>query len=163
MNSDKEQEFLSYAKKLGERRRHLLKAFLATDVTLVNTADLRDATSGVVPKDSVLHHLERLDSGGLVEEQERREYHGRGGRNARTWKLTERGLDFCEEYVDAPLHAFVSPEEVAALEQRVESLEDNLKDVKGIMLRLGVHTDMLSKDQVRERIDEEWYQEVFDR
>ncbi len=125
-NSAEADEFLPYAKKLGEPRRQLLKAFLAIDMTVVNTAELRDATKGTVSGDSVLHHLERLDSWGFVEEQPKREYHGRGGRDARTWTLTERGREFCDEYVDAPLDAFVSPEDVADLKQRVETLEEEV-------------------------------------
>lgn len=125
-NSAETDEFLRYAKKLGEPRRQLLKAFLASDMTVVNTAELRDATKETVSGDSVLHHLERLDSWGFVEEQPEREYHGRGGRDARAWTLTERGRAFCDEYVDAPLDAFVSPEDVADLTQRVEHLEEEV-------------------------------------
>lgn len=98
----------------------------------------------------------------MVEEQPEREYHGRGGRDARTWKLPERGREFCDEYIDAPIRSSVTPKDVAELSQHVDEIEDNLKDVKGIMMQLGVHTDMITKERAREEMDEEWFQDVFE-
>ncbi len=159
-NSGEAEDFQQIAQRLGEPRRELLQSFLRADISAVNTADLREHTS--VSRGSVLHHLERLMSWGLIDELPERQYHGRGGREARTWQLTDRGREFCKEYMDAPPDAFVSPEDVATLEQRMDRLEDDFKDVKGIMMQLGVHTDMLTKKRARKEMGEEWFQEVFE-
>lgn len=58
--SEEENEFLTYAKRLGNPRRQLLKAFLAIDRSVVNTADLREETEAdeeetSVSEGSILH------------------------------------------------------------------------------------------------------------
>lgn len=77
LGAEKSKETLDFgriAKRLGEPRRELLRYFLKTDISVVNTANLREETS--VARRSVIHHLERLVTWGLVAELEEREYHG---------------------------------------------------------------------------------------
>lgn len=153
--STAEAEFETIAKSLGENRRELLTAFLETDKSTLTTADLRGHTT--VPRGSIIHHLERLRDWGLIEEQEEREFDSRSGRQARVWAITERGESFCAEEIDAPASAFVSPEEVAALKervadleketQRIDDLEEQLEAMKRILRRITEEIGLLSEEE----------------
>lgn len=124
----KELDFETIREALGEPREELLIAFLETDREVLSTADLRDHTS--VSRGSIIHHLDRLEQWGLVAEQDEREYHRGGGPTARTWTLTSRGRSFCDEVVSTPARVFVSPDDVAVLEQRVDSIETEIEEIK---------------------------------
>jgi predicted ArsR family transcriptional regulator len=137
--------FARIAKRLGEPRRELLQSFLETDMSVVNTAELRETTS--VARGSVIHHLERLAKWGLVEEQAEREYHGRGGRDARTWRLTDRGHEFCDQHVDTPVSAFVSPEDVAALDQRISAIEDDIDVMGQLIVEVAIDTGTMDEEK----------------
>lgn len=153
-----ETDFETIAKSLGEKRRELLTALLQTDEDRVTTADLRSHTS--VPRGSMIHHLERLVEWGLIEEQPEREFDASSGREARVWSMTERGESFCAENIDAPESAFVSPEEVADLKQRVADLEDDrqriryleqqIDSIKKIIRRITEEIGLLSEEQQAE-------------
>lgn len=139
-------DFETIATALGQPRRELLLALVETDRSHLNTAQLRERTS--VPRGSILHHLERLATWGLVAELDQREPHGQSGISARTWQLTEDGRLFSghDEYMDVPDSAFVSPETVASLEQQVAALEEQAAEREEKLERL----DRMLKWIVRE-------------
>ncbi|MCO8256783.1 transcriptional regulator [Haladaptatus sp. AB618] len=144
--------FETIQQSLGEPRRDLLTAFLEADKSTLNTAQLREHSA--VPRGSAIHHLERLTEWGLVMEKEQREYHGRGGSHARSWALTERGSQFCDDYLDTPVSAFVSPEDVAALDERLSTLENDVEQMKAVIVKIAVHTGTLTEDQAEELLEE---------
>lgn len=123
-----ETSFKTISQSLGKPRKELLMAFLESDKSTLNTAQLREQTT--VSRGSTLHHLERLVEWGLVVEEDAREYHGRGGRNARTWALTNRGETFCADHLGAPLSEFVSPDDVAKLNTEVTDATERIGDVE---------------------------------
>ena len=90
---------------------------------------------------------------GLVVEEDGREYHGRGGRDARTWALTDRGEQFCADHLGAPLSEFVSPEDVAELNakvteatERVSNVENDLAAVLEAVADIGESTGYISDE-----------------
>ena len=146
-----EPAFETIAQSLGKPRRELLMAFLESDKSVLNTAQLREHTT--VARGSVIHHLERLGKWGLVIDAGEREYHGRGGSNARTWKLTDRGESFCADHLGTPVNEFVSPEDVAALRsdltktmERVESLEEDYRTLLDAVADIGEGTGQISDE-----------------
>lgn len=145
-------DFQSIATQLGTPRRELLKTLLGLDISIVNTSKIREETSEV-PDNSTLHHLERLEGWGLVEEHGR-EYHGTGGDNARTWELTDRGMAFCEEHLDASVSTTVATEDVAALTQRMDALENDVEEVQNLVIRIAVKTGIITEEQAAEMVDE---------
>jgi hypothetical protein len=142
------EDFETIAHSLGEPRRGILIALVETDKETLNTAQLRDHE--LVPRGSTIHHLERLMDWELVGEADQRAYHGRGGLDARIWKLTERGKSFFAEHVDAPASTFVSPEEVADLSERMSKTEDDMESMKRLLVKLAVNTGEVSKEQAEE-------------
>jgi hypothetical protein len=115
---------------LGQRRRELLSELDIPDYADVGedwdprytTAELRTETS--VPQGSAIHHLERLLDWGLVKEHDDRAFDAQSGRETRVWEITERGMEFCDDYIDTT--ETVSPEAFAALKTRVSSLEEEV-------------------------------------
>lgn len=143
--------FKTISQSLGKPRKELLTAFLESDRSVVNTAQLREHTT--VARGSTLHHLEKLVEWGLIVEEDGREYHGRGGRDARTWALTDRGEEFCADHLGAPLSEFVSPEDVAELNaevteatERVSDVEDDLAAVLEAVADIGESTGYISNE-----------------
>lgn len=143
--------FKTISQSLGKPRKELLTAFLESDRSVVNTAQLREHTT--VSRGSTLHHLERLVEWGLVVEEDGREYHGRGGRDARTWALTDRGETFCADHLGAPLSEFVSPDDVAELNERltetterVGNVEDDLAILLDAVADIGEGTGYVSSE-----------------
>lgn len=151
-NTEDHPSFETIQQSLGEPRRELLTAFLETDKPALNTAQLREHSA--VPRGSAIHHLERLTEWGLITEKEQREYHGRGGSHARTWTLTERGTEFCDDFLDTPVSAFVSPEDVAALDERLSTLENDVEQMKAVIVKIAVHTGTLTEDQAEDLLEE---------
>ncbi|WP_435157437.1 hypothetical protein [Haladaptatus sp. DFWS20] len=98
--------------------------------------------------------MERLTEWGLVVEKEQREYHGRGGSHARAWALTERGTEFCDDYLDTPESAFVSPEDAVALDERLSTLENDVEQMKAVIVKIAVHTGTLTEDQAENLLKE---------
>jgi predicted ArsR family transcriptional regulator len=120
--------FKTISQSLGKPRKELLMAFLESDKSTLNTAQLREQTT--VSRGSTIHHLERLVEWGLIVEEDSREYHGRGGKDARTWALTDRGETFCADHLGAPLSEFVSPDDVAELNERLTETTERVGDVE---------------------------------
>lgn len=156
---DGEPNFEMIAQSLGEPRRELLQALRGTDKSVVNTADIRAKTS--VPAGSAIHHLERLVKWNLVREAKHREYHGRGGSHARTWEITERGEDFCDTELDESLSAFISPEEVAAHDQRISAIEDDIErieddiDIMGqLIVKVAMETGTMSEEKGQQLLEQ---------
>ena len=149
--SAEEPSFKTISQSLGKPRRELLTAFLESDRSVLNTSQLRENTT--VSSGSVIHHLERLVRWGLVVEEGEREYHGHGGSNARTWALTDRGETFCADHLGTPLSEFVSPSDVAELnEQRTETkervgkMEDDLAILLDAVADIGEGTGHISSE-----------------
>lgn len=143
--------FKTISQSLGKPRRELLTAFLESDKSVLNTSQLREHTT--VSSGSVIHHLERLVSWELVVEEGEREYHGHGGSNARTWALTNRGEQFCADHLGAPLSEFVSPSDVAELNEqvtetteRVGKMEDDLAILLDAVADIGEGTGHISNE-----------------
>jgi predicted ArsR family transcriptional regulator len=120
--------FKSISQSLGKPRKELLMSFLERDRSVLNTSQLRENTT--VSSGSIIHHLERLVSWGLVVEENGREYHGHGGSDARTWALTDRGETFCADHLGAPLSEFVSPDDIAEINHEVTENTEQIGDVK---------------------------------
>jgi hypothetical protein len=146
-----EPSFTTISQSLGEPRQELLMAFLESDKSTLNTAQLREHTT--VPRGSTLHHLERLVEWGLITDADSREYHGRGGKDARTWALTDRGETFCADHLGAPLSEFVSPDDIAELNaevtetiERVGNLEDDMAILLDAVADIGEGTGHISDE-----------------
>lgn len=146
-----EPSFKTISQSLGQPRKELLMAFLEGDKSILNTAQLREHTT--VPRGSTLHHLERLVEWGLITDADSREYHGRGGKDARTWALTDRGEQFCADHLGAPLSEFVSPEDVAELneqltenKERVRNLEEDMAVLLDAVADIGAGTGQITDE-----------------
>jgi predicted ArsR family transcriptional regulator len=146
-----ETPFKTISQSLGKPRKELLMAFLESDKSTLNTAQLREQTT--VSRGSTLHHLERLVKWGLIVEEDAREYHGRGGRDARTWALTDRGETFCADHLGAPLSEFVSPDDVAKLNaevtdttERMGKLEEDMAVLLDAVADIGAGTGQISDE-----------------
>jgi DNA-binding PadR family transcriptional regulator len=143
--------FKTISQSLGKPRRELLMAFLESDRSTLNTAQLREQTT--VSRGSTIHHLERLVEWGLVVEEDARERHGRGGRDARTWALTDRGETFCADHLGAPLSEFVSPDDIAELNdrltgttERTRNLEEDMAVLLDAVADIGAGTGQISDE-----------------
>jgi hypothetical protein len=97
--------------------------------------------------------LERLVEWRLIADADSREYHGRGGKDARTWVLTDRGETFCADHLGAPLSEFVSPEDVAKLNdrqtetaERVRNLEEDMAVLLDAVADIGAGTGQISDE-----------------
>jgi hypothetical protein len=143
--------FKTISQSLGKPRKELLTAFLESDRSVLNTSQLRENTT--VSSGSIIHHLERLVGWELVVEEGEREYHGHGGSNARTWALTDRGEQFCADHLGAPLSEFVSPSDVAEMNEqltetteRVGKMEDDLAILLDAVADIGEGTGHISSE-----------------
>jgi DNA-binding transcriptional ArsR family regulator len=152
-------DFETIAKALGKPRRALLLALVETDRSHLNTAQLRERTD--VARGSILHHLERLDSWGLVAELDTREYHGQSGISARTWQLTDEGRRFSatDEYMDVPDSAFVSPDTVAAHEQRISAIEDDIDVMGQLIVKVAMETGTMSPEKGQQLLEQRGWEE----
>jgi DNA-binding transcriptional ArsR family regulator len=129
-NQTQAASFTSIVQHLGERREELLDELNPPDYAEAGedwdprytTAELRAETS--VPQGSAIHHLERLLDWGLVTENDERAFDAQSGRETRVWEISERGMKFCDDYIDTT--EAVSPEAFAALKTRVSSLEEEV-------------------------------------
>jgi molybdopterin converting factor small subunit len=129
-NQTQPASFRAIDQHLGKRRRELLDELNPPDYADLGddwdprytTAELRAETS--VPTGSALHHLERLAEWGLINEHDDRAFDAQSGRETRVWEITERGMDFCDDYIETS--ETVTPEAFAALKQRVSSLEEEV-------------------------------------
>lgn len=61
------------------------------------------------------------------------------------------------------MNASVSREDVLALEQRIEILENNVDQIRNFMMRIAVNTGTLTKAQAKEAMGEEQFQNVFEK
>ncbi|WP_077152455.1 helix-turn-helix domain-containing protein [Halorubrum tropicale] len=78
-----------------------------------------------VPSGSIGYHMDALEAWGLVDVVGR-EQEG-GGDPSKVWALTDRG----REFLDRPAaHRLPTREEVRALHDRVDALEDELAELK---------------------------------
>jgi predicted ArsR family transcriptional regulator len=126
--------FKTISQSLGKPRKELLMAFLENDRSALNTSQLRENTT--VSSGSTIHHLERLVKWGLVVEEGGREYHGHGGSDARIWALTDRGETFCADHLGAPLSEFISPDDVAEINESVTENTERIGNVEDDMASL---------------------------
>ncbi|HET7323023.1 MAG TPA: hypothetical protein VFJ06_01700 [Halococcus sp.] len=151
LTSEDQPSFKTISQSLGKPRKELLMSFLEVDKSVLNTAQLREHTT--VPRGSVLHHMERLMDWGLVVDGGSREYHGRGGKDARTWELTDRGETFCADHLGAPLSEFVSPDDVTKLNakvtdstERIGNLENDMAVLLDAVADIGEGTGQISDE-----------------
>lgn len=143
--------------RLGDQRRDILGALQQSDESRLNTSDLRMGAD--VPSGSMTHHMETLQRWGLVEEVGR-VHVGRGSR-AIVWGLTQDGEEFIEEGGLDSGRRVARADDVQRLNQRVDELENDVRDLKGLMMRIGVYTDTFSEDEAREMMGETRFREVF--
>lgn len=143
--------------RLGDQRRDILGALKQSDESQLNTSDLRMGAD--VPSGSMTHHMETLQRWGLVEEVGR-VHVGRGSR-AIVWGLTQDGEEFIEEGGLDSGRRVARADDVQRLNQRVDELENDVRDLKGLMMRIGVYTDTFSEDEAREMMGETRFREVF--
>lgn len=144
--------FEEVAEQLGEQRHDLLSILQRSDETGVNTSQLRKAAD--IPSGSMTHHMSQLERWELVEEIDR-VYAGRGSR-AIVWTLTERGAEFCEEWL-ADTRSVARSRDIdelreaqAALDQRVEALENDVEEVQDLVIRIAVKNGIITEEQAEE-------------
>lgn len=155
--------FEEIAEQLGEQRHDILSVLQRSDETGVNTSQLRKAAD--IPSGSMTHHMGQLERWELVEEIDR-VYAGRGSR-AIVWTLTQRGEEFCEEWL-ADTRSVARARDIdelretqAALDQRMDALEDDVEYIRGVVMEIAVSTGTYEKDKAREAMGEERFREVF--
>ncbi len=149
--------FEEMVERLGDQRRDLLSVLKRSDGSRLNTSDLRMGAD--VPSGSMSHHMETLQRWGLIEEVDR-VHVGRGSR-AIVWALTDAGEDFIAEDGLESGRKVARADDVQQLNQRVDELEDKVKNLKGIMMRIGVDSDTFTEDEAREIMGETRFREVF--
>lgn len=155
--------FEEVAEQLGEQRHDLLSVLQRSDETGVNTSQLRKAAD--IPSGSMTHHMSQLERWELVEEIDR-VYAGRGSR-AIVWTLTQRGEEFCEEWL-ADTRSVARSRDIdalreaqAALDQRMDELENDVKHVQGLVMQIAVTTGTLDEKEAQEEMGDEWFRDVF--
>jgi predicted ArsR family transcriptional regulator len=111
---------------LEERRISILKALQKTEESGLNTQDLRQAAG--VPSGSMPHHTKLLERWGLIEEVDR-VYIGQGSR-AILWSLTERGDEFCDNWLEISGGGLASAEAMDDLAQRQATLEAMIQSLQ---------------------------------
>lgn len=143
--------------RLGDQRRDLLSVLQRSDSSRLNTSDLRMAAD--VPSGSMTHHMETLQRWGLVEEVDR-VHVGRGSR-AIVWSLTDAGEEFIAEGGLESGRRVARADDIQQLNQRVDELENDVRDLKGLMMRIGVYTETFTEDEAREMMGKERFREAF--
>lgn len=142
------------ARHLGDSRKKLLQTFADHEKERIDTQTAR-IESGI--EKSTRHHLMTLAQWGFLEEHDQRQYTPSGGSDARVWSLTEHGQEFIEAYLDTA----VTAESVEDLAERVDELEETLLWVRGTVMRNGVAQGTITKEQAREMMGEEEFQQFF--
>lgn len=145
-------------KHLDDRRRDILTTLSAAEDHTANTSEIRERAG--IPSGSMDHYMRQFERWELIERMNE-EFVGQGGK-AIVWQLTERGEEFCKDWLHISPDSLVRPSDFEEMDERVEKLQRKteqmdaeIQSMKRVIVKIAVQTGTLSEDQATELLEKQ--------